>query len=67
MFCLICRKHNTINLQNKAYKFNSEASVRFKRTAIVDHRNSQQHKYALQAELVRRMSTFHKQVEQRDP
>lgn len=63
MFCLICKKHNKINLQNKSSKFNIEASVRFKRTAVLEHGNSQQHKSAVEAELIRRVSVFHKEIE----
>ena len=34
MFCLLCRIHNTKNPFNKDSKFNSEPSVRFKRSAL---------------------------------
>ena len=66
MFCLLCKKHNAVNLQNKFKKFNTDPSVRFKRTAIIEHGISQQHKASVEAELTRRSSAFHKQVEQRE-
>ena len=66
MFCLLCKKHNAVNLQNKFKKFNTDPSVRYKHTAIVEHGNSQQHKASVEAELTRRSSAFHKQVEQRE-
>ena len=66
MFCMLCKKHNAVNLQNKSKKFNTDSSVRFKRTAIIEHGNSQQHKSSVEVELTRRSSSFHKQVEQRE-
>ena len=66
MFCLVCKKHNKINLQNKSSKFNNEASVRFKHNAVLEHGKSQQHKSALQAEMIRRVFVFHKEIERRD-
>lgn len=65
MFCLICKKHNAINLQNKSRKFSTDASVRYKRSAVIEHGNSQQHKSAIQTELTRRTSSFQKQVDHR--
>lgn len=47
-------------------KFNTDPSVRFKRTAIIVHSTSQQHKSSIEAKLTRRSSSFHKQVKQRE-
>lgn len=66
MFCLICKKQNKINFQNKSSKFNIEASVRFNCTAVLEHGNSQQHKSAVEAELISRVSVLHKEIERRD-
>lgn len=66
MFCLVCKKHNKINLQNKSSKFNNEASVRFKHNAVLEHGKSQQHKSAVQAEMIRRVFVFHKEIERSD-
>ena len=62
MFCLFCRKHGTSNSQNKTKKYNLEPAVRFKRKAVEDHANSQQHAAAITAELLSRVSTFEEEV-----
>ena len=62
MFCLLCRKHDTSNNQNKSKKYNVEPAVRFKRKAVEDHANSQQHTAAITAELLSRVSTFEEEV-----
>ena len=51
MFCIICRKHDTINPQNKSKKFNTEPSVRFKRKTVEEPASHQQHLAAVEAEL----------------
>jgi len=58
MFCLLCRKHDAVNLQ-KSRKFNSEAAIRYKRKAVQEHSTSQQHRAAVNAELQSRVSVFH--------
>lgn len=58
MFCLLCRKHDATNLQNKSKKFNTEPAVRFKRKSVEEHSTSQQHKAAVSAELLSRVSVF---------
>ena len=58
MFCLLCRKHGTTNYQHKSKKYNLEPAVRFKRKAVEDHANSQQHAAAVTAELLSSVSTF---------
>ena len=60
MFCVLCKKHNCSNSQNKSKKFNLEPSVRYKRKTVEDHANLQQHKNAVMAELLSRMSYFQK-------
>ena len=62
MFCLLCRKHDTSNNQNKSKKHNVEPAVRFKQKAVEDHANSQQHTAAITAELLSRVSTFEEEV-----
>ena len=46
-------------------KLNTNASVRYKRSALVEHSNSEQPKSAIQTELTRRMSIFQKQFDHR--
>ena len=62
MFCLLCRKHGTLNNQNKSKKYNLEPAVRFKWKTVEDHANSQQHAAAITAELLSRVSTFEEEV-----
>lgn len=66
MFCLLCRKHDVTNLQNKSKKFNTEPAVRFKRKSVEEHSASQQHKAAVSAELLSRVSVFQKEFEERE-
>ena len=66
MFCFLCKKHNTENTKNKSRIFNSTPSVRFKKSSIKDHSSSQQHKYAIEAEMLSRVSLFHKEVTEKE-
>lgn len=66
MFCLLCRKHNVANTKGKSKKFNMEPAVRFKKKAVEEHSNSQQHSAALTAELLRRVSTFNEGIERKE-
>ena len=61
MFCHMCK--STRSIYKTRSKFNIEASVRFKRRAVLKHGNSEQHKSAVEAELIRRVSVFHKVIE----
>lgn len=65
MFCILCRKHVS-NLQNKSKKFNSEPAVRFKRKSVEEHSTSQQHKAAVNAELLSCVSVFQREFEERE-
>ena len=66
MFCVLCKKHNCSNSQNKSKKFNLESSVRYKRKAVEDHANLAQHKNAVMAELLSRMSYLQKELDRRE-
>ena len=66
MFCFLCKKHNTENAKNKSKVYNSTPSVRFKKSAIKDHSSSQQHRDAIQAEMLSRVSLFHKEVTEKE-
>nr|XP_033807729.1 zinc finger and BTB domain-containing protein 25 isoform X2 [Geotrypetes seraphini]XP_033807730.1 zinc finger and BTB domain-containing protein 25 isoform X2 [Geotrypetes seraphini]XP_033807731.1 zinc finger and BTB domain-containing protein 25 isoform X2 [Geotrypetes seraphini]XP_033807732.1 zinc finger and BTB domain-containing protein 25 isoform X2 [Geotrypetes seraphini]XP_033807733.1 zinc finger and BTB domain-containing protein 25 isoform X2 [Geotrypetes seraphini]XP_033807734.1 zinc len=54
MYCFLCRKHNTYNKQNKQKVFNTTPAIRFKKSALQDHTESQQHMLAILAELADR-------------
>ena len=65
MFCIICRKHDTIHPQNKRKKFNTEPSIRYKRKTVEEHASHQQHLAAVEAELLSRVSVIQHQVNYR--
>jgi hypothetical protein len=65
MFCLLCRQNDEHNMQNKARIFSKDPSVRFKKSAVDEHRNSAQHKGAVQREMMTRVSVFHREKEER--
>lgn len=65
MFCLLCRQNDEHNLQNKSKVFNRDPSVRFKKSALEEHRNSAQHGGAIQREMMKRVSVFHKEKEEK--
>ena len=52
--------------QNKSKAYNATASVRFKKSAIKDHSASQQHKDAIEAEMLSRVSLFHKEITEKE-
>lgn len=66
MFCLLCRKHDATNLQNKSKKFNTEPAARFKCKSIEEHLTSQQQKAAISAEHLSCISVFPKEFEERE-
>ena len=65
MFCYLCKKHNTENQQNKSKVFNTTPCIRLKKSVVHDHVTTQQHKDAIEAEMLRRVSVFHKEVRER--
>ncbi|XP_067848205.1 uncharacterized protein [Heptranchias perlo] len=56
MYCYLCRRHDTQNKQNKTKVFNGTPAVRYKKSALQVHAESQQHGAAVHAELAGRMS-----------
>ena len=63
MYCALCRKHKVQNKQNKSKTFVEEPSCRIRKATFKDHANSQQHKDAIEAEHLQRVSGFHKAAE----
>ena len=63
MFCMLCRKHGTSNCQNKSKKYNLEPALRFKRKAVEEHANTQQHKAAVEGEIISRVSSFEAEIQ----
>ena len=66
MYCLLCRKHNTKNEQNKSKVFSSDPAVRYRKPKITSHADSRQHLAAIEAEHLQRVSTFHKESVNRE-
>lgn len=65
MFCYLCKKHNTENQQNKSKVCNAMPCVQLKKSAVHDHVTTQQHKDAIEAEMLGRVSVFHNEVQER--
>ena len=61
-YCLLCRKHDSINVRNTSKVWNEKPSVRLRKVAIADHLTTEQHKNAVNAELLQRISCFHEQL-----
>lgn len=60
--CLLSRKHDSINARNTSKVWNEKPSVRLRKVAIADHLTTEQHKNAVNAELLQRISCFHEQL-----
>lgn len=65
MFFYLWKQHNTENQQNKYKVLNTTPSIHFKKSAFQDHLSTQQHKDAIEAEMLGRVSVFHKELEER--
>jgi len=66
LYCLLCRKHDTSNPQNKSKIFNKEPCKRFRPEALADHLQTIQHKNAVSAEMLQRVSCFQKTLDERE-
>ena len=62
MFSLLCQKHDAGSKFNKSKVFNLDGSVRFRKSTLIEHSNSQQHHDAISAEHLQRVSTFHREI-----
>ncbi|XP_068720533.1 zinc finger protein 862-like [Montipora capricornis] len=65
MFCLLCRKHNLKSSCSKSDVWNTTPSVRLRREAVQHHLTTTQHKEAIKLEMMQRVSTFEKQVDEK--
>ena len=63
-YCLLCKKQDTFNPQNKSKIFNKEPCKRFRLEALADHLQTAQHKNAGAAEMLQRVSCFQKTLDQ---
>ncbi|CAG2212072.1 unnamed protein product [Mytilus edulis] len=66
IFCFLCKKHDTINPQNKSKTFNKEPSTRFRPETFSDHLKTTQHQNAITTEMYQRVSCFQKQLDKQD-
>ena len=65
MFCLLCRKHNLKSRRSKSDVWYTTPSVQLRYEAVQDHLTTTQHKEAIKLEMMQRVSTFQKQVNEK--
>ena len=61
--CLLCKKHQTTNTQNKESKSTVEPPVRIKKQTLKSHLDCSAHQRAVSGELLNRMSYFQHQLD----
>ena len=66
LFCLLCKKHDTSNSQNKSKVFNKEPCKRFRPEEFEDHCLTSQHMNAVSAEMLQRVSVFQRTLDERE-
>ena len=64
LFCLLCKKKNTANSQNKSKVFNKEPCKRFRPEEFEDRCRTSQHMNAVSAEMLRRVSVFQRTLDE---
>ena len=76
MFCLLCRKHDCQNPQNKSAVFNKTPATRYRPATLKEHvgtplsshshpgKRKQQHQDAIYREMLQRTSFFQKQLDE---
>ena len=57
--------NNTRNLRNNSDTWNATPSIRLRRSSIVEHFATKQHKDAVQSEMLQRVSSFQKEYEEK--
>ena len=62
-YCLLCKKHQTANAQNKEVKFKMEPSVRIKEQSLKSHVECSAHQRAVSGELLNRVTFFLRQLD----
>lgn len=61
--CYICKKHNTSTIKNNSKTYNLTSAQQFKTDALKEHARSAQHTAVVEAEMIRRVSVFNKDIE----
>ena len=62
-YCLLCKKYQTGNTQNKDMKFTVEPSVRIKLQSLKSHLECSAHQRAVSGQLLNRVSYFQRQLD----
>ena len=66
LFCLLCKKHNTSNPQNKSKVLNMEPCKLFRRQEFEDHCRTSQQMNTVSAEMLQRVSVFQRTLDERE-
>ena len=62
-YCLICKKLDSKNPQNKKEVFSAEPSTRLKKECLEEHIATKRHRDAITAILMNRLSVFQKELD----
>lgn len=65
LYCYLCRKHDTMNTQNKTKIFNKDPSKKIRPEAFTDHCKTVQHQNAI-SEMLQKVSFFQKEISERE-
>ena len=65
LFCLLCKKHDTSNPQNKSKVFNNDPCKRFRPEKFEDHCRTSQHMNPVSAEMLQTVSVFQRTLDER--
>lgn len=66
LYCYLCRKHDTMNTQNKTKIFNKDPSKRIRPEAFTDHCKTVQHQNAISSEMLQKVSFFQREISERE-
>ena len=66
LFCLLCKRHDMSNPQNKSKVVNKEPCKRFRPEEFEDHCRTSQHMNAVSAEMLQRVSVFQRTLDERE-
>ena len=57
---------SSVKTANKSKVFNLDGSVRFRKPTLIELSNSQQHRDAISAEHLQRVSAFHREINEKE-
>ena len=64
LFCLLCKRHDMSNPQNKSKVFNKEPCKRFRPEEFEDHCRTSQQMNTVSAEMLQRVSVFQRTLDE---